>query len=92
MVEIVRAHGLEIAYRRVGDGPPLVLVHAAADDGRAWQPQLAALADEFTVVAWDEPAAGRSLDAPADFGPRNRASCSDRGSGDRPVPPCVRRP
>ena len=74
MVEIVRAHGLEIAYRRVGDGPPLVLVHGAAEDGRAWQPQLA-LADEFTVVAWDEPGAGGSSDVPADFGLPDYARC-----------------
>jgi pimeloyl-ACP methyl ester carboxylesterase len=62
------ASGLEIAYERVGVGPPLVFVHGAAGDGRMWQPQLDALADEFTVVAWDEPGAGRSSDVPADFG------------------------
>ena len=66
-VDVVRAHGLEIAYERVGEGPPLVFVHGAADDGRVWQPQLQALADEFTVVAWDEPGAGRSSDLPAGF-------------------------
>jgi hypothetical protein len=36
-----------------------VLVHGAAVDGRMWEPQLAALSDEFTVLAWDEPGAGR---------------------------------
>ena len=75
MVEIVRAHGLEIAYRRIGDGPPLVFVHGAAEDGRAWQPQLAALGDEFTVVAWDEPGAGGSSDLPAIFGLADYAHC-----------------
>ena len=74
-MEIVRANGLEIAYERVGDGPPLVFVHGAAEDGRMWQPQLAALADEFTVVAWDEPGAGRSSDLPADFGLADYAHC-----------------
>jgi pimeloyl-ACP methyl ester carboxylesterase len=74
-VEIIWANGLEIAYRRVGEGPPLVFVHGAADDGRAWQPQLAALADEFTVVAWDEPGAGGSSDLPADFGLADYAHC-----------------
>jgi pimeloyl-ACP methyl ester carboxylesterase len=74
-VEVVRANGLEIAYERVGEGPPLVFVHGAAEDGRVWQPQLAALADEFTVVAWDEPGAGRSSDVPADFGLADYASC-----------------
>ena len=66
-MEVVRANGLEIAYERVGEGPPLVLVHGAAVDSRMWRPQLTALADEFTVVAWDEPGAGRSSDVPADF-------------------------
>jgi pimeloyl-ACP methyl ester carboxylesterase len=74
-VQVVRAKGVEIAYDRVGEGPPLVLVHGAAEDGRVWQPQLAALADEFTVVAWDEPGAGRSSDVPPDFGLADYANC-----------------
>lgn len=74
-MEVVRTHGLEIAYERVGEGPPLVFVHGAAEDGRVWKPQLAALADEFTVVAWDEPGAGRSSDVPADFGLVDYANC-----------------
>jgi pimeloyl-ACP methyl ester carboxylesterase len=40
-----------------------------------WAPQLRDLADEFTVVAWDEPGAGRSSDAPADFGLAGYAGC-----------------
>ena len=67
-MEHAHANGLEIAYERTGVGPPLVFVHGAAGDGRMWQPQLAALADEFTVVAWDEPGAGRSSNVPAGFG------------------------
>ena len=74
-MELIQANGLEIAYERVGQGPPLVFVHGAAGDGRVWRPQLAALADEFTVVAWDEPGAGRSSDVPADFGLADYASC-----------------
>lgn len=74
-MEVARANGLEIAYQRAGAGPPLVFVHGAAEDGRIWQPQLAALADEFTVVAWDEPGAGRSANVPADFDLADYASC-----------------
>jgi len=74
-VQVVRANGLEIAYERLGEGPPLVFAHGAAVDGRMWQAQLAALADEFRVVAWDEPGAGRSSDLPADFGIVDYASC-----------------
>ena len=75
LVNVVRTGGVEIAYERVGEGPPLVFVHGAGEDGRVWQPQLAALADEFTVVAWDEPGAGRSSDVPADFGLTEYANC-----------------
>ncbi len=49
-MEVVRANGLDIAYRRAGQGPPLVFVHGATEDGRLWKPQLA-LADEVTIVA-----------------------------------------
>jgi pimeloyl-ACP methyl ester carboxylesterase len=74
-MEVVRANGLEIAYRRAGHGPPLVFAHGAAQDGRAWAPQLAGLSDEFTVVAWDEPGAGESSDPPADPGLAGYADC-----------------
>lgn len=71
----LRVDGLEIAYERVGRGPPLVFVHGAAEDGRIWRPQLEALADAFTVVAWDEPGAGRSADVPDGFGLVDYAGC-----------------
>jgi pimeloyl-ACP methyl ester carboxylesterase len=74
-MKVVRVGGLDIAHERAGAGPPLVLLHGAGDDGRIWQPQLEALADEFTVVAWDEPGAGRSSDVPADFGIGDYAGC-----------------
>ena len=52
MVDVVRSNGLDIAYRLIGQGPPLAFVHGGAgDDSRIWQPQLSALSDEFTVVA-----------------------------------------
>jgi pimeloyl-ACP methyl ester carboxylesterase len=65
----IEVDGLRIAYERAGDGPPLVLVHGFVGDGRTtWGPQIDALADEFTVVAWDGPGAGRSSDPPESFG------------------------
>ena len=71
----VQAHGLEIAYEQAGEGPPLVLVHGAVSDARGWRPQLDALADEFTVIAWDEPGAGRSSDVRVDFQLADYADC-----------------
>jgi pimeloyl-ACP methyl ester carboxylesterase len=70
-----RALGLDIAYQRAGAGPALVFVHGAACDSRIWEPQLESLADEFTVVAWDEPGAGRSSDVPADFRLEDYGAC-----------------
>ena len=66
-MEVFQANGLEIAYERAGQGPPLVLAHGAVADGRIWQPQLEGLSDELTVVAWDEPGSGRSSDVPPAF-------------------------
>jgi pimeloyl-ACP methyl ester carboxylesterase len=57
-----------VAYDRAGEGPVLVLVHGGAGDAREWRPQMTGLAGDFTVIAWDEPGAGRSSDVPADFG------------------------
>jgi pimeloyl-ACP methyl ester carboxylesterase len=40
-----------------------------------WRRQLDGLADEFTVVAWDAPGAGRSTDPPEPFGLDGYADC-----------------
>ena len=74
-MNVIEAHGLNIAYERVGQGPPLIFLHGAAEDSRIWRPQLEALADEFTVVAWDEPGAGRSSDLPEGFELADFAHC-----------------
>jgi pimeloyl-ACP methyl ester carboxylesterase len=64
----VEVNGRTIAFERRGDGPPLLLLHGACGDSRDWRPQLDALSDEFTVVAWDAPGCGRSWDPPEDYG------------------------
>lgn len=68
--------GLRIAYERAGHGPPLVLLHGYVGDGiTTWRRQLEGLSDEFTVVAWDAPGAGRSSDPPESFGIAGYAEC-----------------
>lgn len=67
--------GLRLAYRRAGHGPTVTFVHGGAADGRIWTPQLDALSDEFTVIAWDEPGAGASADIPDQFGLSDYADC-----------------
>lgn len=49
----VSTNGVETFFVRRGEGPPLVFVHGAIMDHRMWEPQLDALADAFTVVAYD---------------------------------------
>lgn len=75
-METVEVGGLRIAYERAGSGPPVVLVHGFVGDGHStWGQQIEALSDEFTVVAWDAPGAGRSADPPAWFRIEHFADC-----------------
>jgi pimeloyl-ACP methyl ester carboxylesterase len=72
----IEIDGIHIAYERVGEGPPLVLLHGYVGDGRGtWQRQIDELSDEFTVVAWDAPGAGRSSDPPESFRLLDYADC-----------------
>jgi pimeloyl-ACP methyl ester carboxylesterase len=67
---MIEVEGLRIAYERAGDGPPLLLLlHGYVGDGwTTWRRQIEWLSDDFTVVAWDAPGAGRSSDPPESFG------------------------
>lgn len=67
--------GHRIAYRRRGEGPPLVLLHGWPLNSREWQRQIDGLSDEFSVVAWDAPGAGRSSDPPESFRLPDWADC-----------------
>lgn len=60
----IEVGGHRIAYRERGEGPALVLLHGWPLDSREWCRQLEGLSDEFRVVAWDAPGAGRSSDPP----------------------------
>jgi pimeloyl-ACP methyl ester carboxylesterase len=75
-MEMVEVDGLHIAYERAGSGPALVLLHGYVGDGpTTWRRQLDEFSDEFTVVAWDAPGAGRSTDPPEQFGLDGYADC-----------------
>jgi pimeloyl-ACP methyl ester carboxylesterase len=75
-VDVVEVDGLQIAYERAGSGPVLVLLHGYVGDGpTTWRPQLDELADDFTVIAWDAPGAGRSSDPPERLGLDGYADC-----------------
>ena len=73
--EHVAIRSLRVAFRRAGAGPPLVLLHGGACDGRVWARQLEDLSAEFTVVAWDAPGCGWSSDPPEGFRMADYADC-----------------
>jgi pimeloyl-ACP methyl ester carboxylesterase len=68
-------NGHSVAYRDVGEGPPLVLLHGFLCDSRCWRPQLEDLSDSFRVLAWDAPGAGSSSDPPDLFTTTDWAQC-----------------
>jgi pimeloyl-ACP methyl ester carboxylesterase len=75
-VETAQIEGLRVAFERTGRGPPVVLLHGYVGDGATtWRRQLEGLANDFTIVAWDAPGAGRSADPPETFGMAGYADC-----------------
>jgi pimeloyl-ACP methyl ester carboxylesterase len=70
-----RVNGLEIAYQRAGDGPPLVLLHGFIIDSRIWRQQVDGLSRDFDVIAWDAPGSGKSSDPGEHFSMTKYADC-----------------
>ncbi|MGW7622106.1 alpha/beta fold hydrolase [Streptomyces antimycoticus] len=61
----VRADGVNLHYQVIGDGTPLVLVHASWNDHTSWQSAIEAdLSASFTVVSYDRRGHGRSEEVP----------------------------
>jgi pimeloyl-ACP methyl ester carboxylesterase len=56
--------GARVAYREVGAGPALALVHSGLLTHKEWEPAVAGLAERFRVVLPDLPLHGDSEDRP----------------------------
>jgi pimeloyl-ACP methyl ester carboxylesterase len=56
--------GARVAYRELGTGPPLALLHSALLSHREWEPVVEHLSDRFRVVLPDLPLHGDSEDRP----------------------------
>ena len=60
MPKLTLPDGRALAYREVGHGAPLVLVHGSPGDGRAWAKVASRLAGQFRVLTPDLPGYGES--------------------------------
>jgi pimeloyl-ACP methyl ester carboxylesterase len=65
-MEHLEVEGTRLAYDEAGDGPPLVLVHAAIADRRMWDPVVPLLANTFRVVRYDARGTSATLPRPMD--------------------------
>ena len=54
--------GARVAYRELGAGPPLALLHSGMLSHKEWEPAVAGLTDRFRVVLPDLPLHGASED------------------------------
>ena len=66
--------GVRIHYRRLGDGPPMVLLHGFPQTGHMWRKVMPALAERFTVVAPDLRGYGDSDRPPGGYDKRTMAA------------------
>jgi len=66
-------NGMNMAYRVVGEGEPLVLLHGFADSGIIWNPIMEELSSEYTVIVPDLRGHGRSTNPSKEFTHRQSA-------------------
>ena len=52
--------GEVIAWREIGDGPPIVFLHGLGGTRTSWGPQIRGLGGRFRCIAWDMPGYGGS--------------------------------
>ncbi|HEX8120501.1 MAG TPA: alpha/beta hydrolase [Solirubrobacteraceae bacterium] len=62
--QVASADGTPIAYRAIGSGEPLLMVHGSGTASGDWTFALPFLRERFTVVTMDRRGRGRSGDAP----------------------------
>lgn len=73
-VQHVSIHGEEVAYRRGGEGPVLLLLHGIAGSSGTWIPAMQLLQRHFTVLAPDFLGHGKSAKPLGDYSLGSHAS------------------
>ena len=74
MTKLIRLHGQRIAYRDVGSGPALLLIHGIAESGWIWDDVIPMLAREYRVIAPDLLGHGKSSKPRGDYSLGNQAT------------------
>ena len=52
----------KIAFKRIGNGPPVIFLHGIGGHSMNWAHQQTELADSFSTIAWDARGYGNSED------------------------------
>jgi pimeloyl-ACP methyl ester carboxylesterase len=72
--EHINIHGHDIAYRRAGEGPVLLLLHGIASSSQTWVPVVELLRRDYTLLAPDFLGHGRSAKPLGDYSLGNHAA------------------
>ena len=67
-MDTIEANGTTIAFTRLGEGPPLILLHGAEADHSMFDAFAALLAPRFTVIAYDQRDSGATRNPPHPYG------------------------
>jgi pimeloyl-ACP methyl ester carboxylesterase len=73
-VQYIRIHGEDVAYRRAGQGPVLLLLHGIAGSSGTWIDAMRLLQRDYTVLAPDFLGHGESAKPLGDYSLGNQAS------------------
>lgn len=65
--DTAEVNGIEIYYRKVGSGPPVLLLHGFTGTGSWWDSLLDDLSEEQTLIIPDLPKHGRSTGRPGQY-------------------------
>lgn len=70
----VRVGPLDIAYRELGDGDPVLLINGTGESGDTWLPTVGPLADRWRLIALDLRDTGSSSQATEPYSPPDLAA------------------
>ncbi|MGA2520784.1 MAG: alpha/beta fold hydrolase [Acidimicrobiales bacterium] len=70
----IALHGNDVAYRRAGEGPALLLLHGIAGSSQTWEPAMEFLRHDYTVLAPDFLGHGGSAKPLGDYSLGNHAT------------------